>query len=156
YIPQMEARGIANALYVCKEWAKGAALTVVLGDTIFVPDKTMDLYKPDWKPGARCFSYKVDNPYWCGCVKRENGKVVDLVEKPGEGWYGDEVLIGLYQYDVTVFGRISDLNPSARGELEITDLNRSYLASYELEVIPFQGKWFDAGTDLASYHQAWL
>ncbi len=152
YISQESANGIAGGLKVCEDWADGGDITVVLGDTIFKLGK----YPGVFSNGARCFSYEVENPYWCGCVERENGKVINLVEKPGDGYTkSKEVLIGLYQYDATVFERIEDLEYSARGELEITDLNRSYLEDGELEVVPFDGLWYDAGTDMDSYLGAW-
>lgn len=155
YIVQEEANGIAGALDVCRKWVGDSEIVVMLGDTIFENKYTKAGF-PNFKGGARCWSYEVENPYWCGCVEREDGEVVNLVEKPGEGYTKSrEVLIGLYEYDNTVWDRIDDLEYSDRGELEITDLNKSYLATGELTVMPFNGLWYDAGTDMESYLGAW-
>lgn len=152
YRIQTEPKGIAHALSTCERWAAGEQVLVALADTIFIP-----YTHPPFHEGATCFSYKVENPYWCGCVERDDvGKVLNLVEKPGEGYNkSKEVLIGLYAYDNSVFDRIRELKPSERGELEITDLNLHYLKSGDLHVESFNGFWHDAGTDLNAYLGAW-
>lgn len=154
YQVQHEPNGIAGALKTCEKWAKGYNIVVTLADTIFMPWKQFDFR---WKRGATCYSYRVQDPYWCGCVERGPGGVVtQIVEKPGPGYdKSNEVLIGLYEYDQSVWQRLDRLTPSARGELEITDLNNDYLRTRELEVVEFAGLWHDAGTDLEAYVSGW-
>ena len=91
------------------------------------------------------FVKEVTDPERFGVIEWESKTVRDIIEKPICPPSNDAV-IGLYLYDNTVFSKIKALSPSARGELEVTDLNKMYLADNQLEVRRITGTWLDCGT----------
>ena len=150
YAEQATPAGIAQAFLIGAEFANGEPLALILGDNIFyghdlIPTLTASA---QLTKGARVFAYQVQDPERYGVVEFDkNGMATSLEEKPKQPrshW----AVTGLYFYDATVTQLAQELKPSARGELEITDLNRKYLERGELEVIPF-GRgiaWLDTGT----------
>ena len=117
---------------------------MILGDNIFEDDLSEEIKK--FSKGAKIFAKKVPDPERFGVVKfDESGKATQIVEKPQE-WISDYAVTGLYVYDRRVIEVAKNLKPSARGELEITDINNFYLTAGELKVSIVAGEWIDAGT----------
>ena len=97
------------------------------------------------KTGARVLLKQVSNPRRFGVAHVSDGKIVRIEEKPKEP-KSDCAIIGIYFYDATVYDIIRGLKPSARGELEITDVNNAYIAKGQLAYDMLEGWWTDAGT----------
>lgn len=150
YAVQYVARGIADAFLVAEDFVQGDCACLILGDNIFyAKDLREKLMQAASNPnGATVFGYYVDDPRAFGVVEfDENGKAISLEEKPKHP-KSNYIIPGLYFYDAEVLALAKTLQPSARGELEITDLNRLYLESGKLQVIPLESDfvWMDAGT----------
>lgn len=150
YAVQYVARGIADAFLVAEDFVQGDCACLILGDNIFyAKDLREKLMQAVSNPnGATVFGYYVDDPRAFGVVEfDENGKAISLEEKPKHP-KSNYIIPGLYFYDAEVLALAKTLQPSARGELEITDLNRLYLESGKLQVIPLESDfvWMDAGT----------
>lgn len=150
YAVQYVARGIADAFLVAEDFVQGDSACLILGDNIFyAKDLREKLMQAASNPnGATVFGYYVDDPRAFGVVEfDENGKAISLEEKPKHP-KSNYIIPGLYFYDTEVLALAKTLQPSARGELEITDLNRLYLESGKLQVIPLESDfvWMDAGT----------
>ncbi len=146
YRVQDEAGGIAQALGLAENFVHGDRVVVILGDNIF-EDSLVNTVKnfSVQRRGARILLKEVPDPQRYGVAEVANGKVANIVEKPKEpksSW----AVTGIYCYDSEVFNIIKTLKPSARGELEITDVNNYYLQQGELEADYFKGWWTDAGT----------
>lgn len=148
YAVQDKPRGIAEAFLVGAEFVGASPVALVLGDNIFhgLPDLTTTV--AGLSDGAVVFGYQVRDPRRYGVVEMgPDGRAVTLEEKPSEP-RSNLAVPGLYFYDGTVVETARSLKPSARGELEITDLNRMYLERGTLSVIPL-GRgvaWLDSGT----------
>lgn len=150
YAVQYVARGIADAFLVAEDFVQGDSACLILGDNIFyAKDLREKLMQAVSNPnGATVFGYYVDDPRAFGVVEfDEDGKAISLEEKPKHP-KSNYIIPGLYFYDAEVLALAKTLQPSARGELEITDLNRLYLESGKLQVIPLESDfvWMDAGT----------
>lgn len=150
YAVQYVARGIADAFLVAEDFVQGDSACLILGDNIFyAKDLHEKLMRAASNPnGATVFGYYVDDPRAFGVVEfDENGTAISLEEKPKHP-KSNYIIPGLYFYDAEVLALAKTLQPSARGELEITDLNRLYLESGKLQVIPLESDfvWMDAGT----------
>lgn len=150
YAVQYVARGIADAFLVAEDFVQGDCACLILGDNIFyAKDLREKLMQAASNPnGATVFGYYVDDPRAFGVVEfDEDGKAISLEEKPKHP-KSNYIIPGLYFYDAEVLALAKTLQPSARGELEITDLNRLYLESGKLQVIPLESDfvWMDAGT----------
>ena len=150
YAPQPRPEGIAQAFLIADSFIGDEGVCLVLGDNIFyghgLPE-TMS-HAMTRKKGATVFGYWVKDPQRYGVVAFDtSGRAVDIQEKPEEppsSW----AITGLYFYDSQVVDIATSLKPSARGELEITDVNRSYLEQGELYVEKL-GRgiaWLDTGT----------
>jgi glucose-1-phosphate thymidylyltransferase len=155
YAVQPKPEGIAQAFLVGKEFIGGACCALVLGDNIFYGhDLVKGLSQACEKTeGARVFAYPVQDPERYGVVEFDGGgRAVSLEEKP-KSPKSRYAVTGLYFYDNQVVGIAKALKPSARGELEITDVNKEYLKRGQLEVsVMGRGMaWLDTGT-----HQAML
>ena len=150
YKVQPSPDGLAQAFILGEEFLGGEAGAMVLGDNIFDgPGFEIDLEKAVNHPGgATVFGYYVEDPERFGVVEFDkNGKAVSIEEKP-KNPKSNYAVTGLYFYDKKVCERAKALRPSARGELEITDLNRIYLEEDKLNVITL-GRgyaWLDTGT----------
>ena len=146
YAYQVGEGGIADALRLAEPFADGEPVCVILGDNIIekgIGDIVAKYRKqPD---GAHIILKEVPDPNRFGVPAFENGRIVRIEEKPSAP-ASQFAVIGIYFYDASVFRRIQDLVPSDRGELEITDLNNSYLAEGRLTHSILDGWWTDAGT----------
>ncbi len=146
YKVQDEAGGIAQALGLAVGFVDKDLVAVILGDNIFEDDlKPFARAFEKQKKGARVLIKEVSDPQRFGVVELKDGKIVSIDEKPKKP-KSNYVITGIYFYDHEVFGVIKGLKPSARGELEISDVNRSYLKRGKLEYNILSGWWSDAGT----------
>ena len=150
YAEQPVARGIADALLIGQEYVGNDQVCLVLGDNIFYSPTLVEVLKEaaSQKSGATVFGYWVDDPRPFGVVEfDEEGRAISVEEKPRHP-KSNYIIPGLYFYDQQVMEIARNLKPSARGELEITDVNLEYLHRGQLQVIPLDKDftWLDAGT----------
>ena len=150
YEVQHVQRGISDAFIIGREFIDGDRVALILGDNIFHDDGMASVLKEaaSSESGATVFGYRVPDPERFGVAEFDASmNVVSLEEKPAVP-KSDYAVVGLYFYDGTVCDRADTLEPSARGELEITDLNRLYLEDGDLSIriIPEDAEWVDAGT----------
>lgn len=150
YAVQPVARGIADALIIGSEFVGNDRVCLVLGDNIFyAPTLAATLKKAaENDRGATVFGYWVEDPRPFGVVEFDrDGKAISIEEKPRFP-KSNYIIPGLYFYDHRVMDIARNLKPSARGELEITDVNLEYLNRGELRVVPLEKKftWLDAGS----------
>jgi glucose-1-phosphate thymidylyltransferase len=150
YAVQPRPEGLAQAFLVGREFIGKDAVALVLGDNIFYGHELSALLArgAGRKSGATVFAYPVNDPERYGVVEFDSGgRAVSIEEKPKQP-KSRYAVVGLYFYDNRVVDIASRLRPSARGELEITDVNRAYLERGELEVIAMgRGMaWLDTGT----------
>jgi glucose-1-phosphate thymidylyltransferase len=143
YRVQDQAGGIAEALGLCHDFAAGQSVMVVLGDNVFAGD--LSPYLDGFESGAQLFLCPHKRPNRFGVARVEGDRIIEIIEKP-EHPPSDLVVTGCYIYDNHVFELVPDLERSARGELEITDVNNAYVRAGTLRhaVLPFG--WTDAGT----------
>ena len=150
YAEQPVARGIADALLIGREFAGEDRVCLVLGDNIFyAPTLAVTLKRAAANDrGATVFGYWVEDPRPFGVVEfDQEGRAISIEEKPRYP-KSNYIIPGLYFYDHQVMDIARNLKPSARGELEITDVNLEYLRRGQLQVIPLEKNftWLDAGT----------
>lgn len=144
YEIQEKPNGLAEAYIIGENFIDEDNVTMILGDNIFEDDFTEDI--KNFKSGGKIFAKKVPDPERFGVVKFDaNMKAVKIVEKPKER-LSDYAVTGLYIFDRRAVEIAKAIKPSARGELEITDLQNWYLEKGELEVALVNGEWVDAGT----------
>jgi glucose-1-phosphate thymidylyltransferase len=146
YTYQEGEGGIAAALALVEDFADGDPICIVLGDNIIERNicQAVRAYRHQGS-GAKIMLKKVDDPQRFGVPELEGKRVVRIEEKPAEP-KSDYAVIGIYMYDAEVFKIIRTLKPSARGELEITDVNNAYIARDEMTWDELDGWWTDAGT----------
>lgn len=150
YATQPKPEGLAQAFIIGREFVGRDSVALVLGDNLFfghgLPDLFQDAAKR--KEGATIFAYQVQDPERYGVVSVDkNYKATKIVEKPTSP-ESNLAVTGLYFYDNQVLDIAAQLKPSARGELEITDVNNDYLQKSQLHVTPL-GRgvaWLDTGT----------
>lgn len=150
YAEQAVPRGIADALVIGRDFAAGDRVCLVLGDNIFyAPTLAATLKRAAANDrGATVFGYWVEDPRPFGVVEFDkDGRAISIEEKPRYP-KSNYIIPGLYFYDHQVMDIAKALKPSARGELEITDVNLEYLRRGQLQVIPLEKNftWLDAGT----------
>ena len=153
YRVQDRAGGIAEALGLARQFARGDSMCVILGDNVFEDELApyVERYARQGR-GARILLKAVDDPQRFGVAALDGDRVVRIEEKPKQP-PSNLAVTGIYLYDEAVFDIVKGLRPSGRGELEITDVNNAYIARGELGWDVLRGWWTDAGT-FESLHRA--
>lgn len=151
YKVQDEAGGIAQALGLAENFVGDDTMTVILGDNIFQTslDKAIESYPGH---GAQILLKEVSDPERFGVAEVDGDKIVGIEEKPDQP-VSNLAVTGVYMYDARVFDYIRTLEPSDRGELEITDVNNHYISEEAMRFSIMDGWWTDAGTP-PSYKRA--
>lgn len=146
YAYQEGEGGIADALALAENHAACGPVCVVLGDNLLEKNikKAVDEYRKQGK-GARILLKEVEDPRRFGVPMIQGDKVVKIIEKP-QSPPSSFAVTGIYMYDTQVFDFIKTLNPSQRGELEITDVNNLYIDQGTMTWSLIEGWWTDAGT----------
>jgi glucose-1-phosphate thymidylyltransferase len=153
YKVQTQPGGIAQVVGMARDFVQDESLVVVLGDNIFECSQSDAIGAWGGRPGrAQIFVKEVPDPENFGVVVYDgDGQVTDIVEKAGvvDTRYAEppsrHAVVGLYCFPPDVFDVIAALEPSSRGELEITDVNRHYALQGRLDVAEVEGWWEDAG-----------
>ncbi|KAF6567408.1 MULTISPECIES: sugar phosphate nucleotidyltransferase [Paenibacillus] len=146
YKVQDEAGGIAQALYLAKQFVGTDQMVVILGDNVFEDD--ISPFVQNFRKqnvGAKLLLQKVHDPQRFGVAEIQNQRILSIEEKP-QVPKSDYAVTGIYMFDHGVFDIVKTLKPSTRGELEITDVNNAYIANGTLTYDILQGWWTDAGT----------
>lgn len=143
---QERAGGIAQALGLCRTFAGDDRIAVILGDNIFEDGISGAVIEYARQPaGARIFLKEVPDPQRFGVAEIRDERIISIEEKPIAP-RSPLAVTGLYLYDAQVWDVIQNLQPSGRGELEITDVNNHYISRGEMTYSMLQGQWTDAGT----------
>jgi glucose-1-phosphate thymidylyltransferase len=156
FLTQEEPKGIADAFIIAKKYIQNKKVALILGDNVFSGSSVFRKAFTCFKSGATIFGYEVQNPSRYGVVEfDERGVAVSLEEKP-KNPKSNFAVPGLYLYDSTVVDVAENLEPSKRGELEITDVNRHFLEKNKLKVHKINRgcAWLDAGTTTALHESA--
>ena len=151
YAVQPEPKGIAQAFLVGESFIGKDSVSLILGDNIFYGKMELPRIFADFKAGAKIFGYPVTDPERYGVVEfDQTGKAIDIEEKPAKP-KSNYAVPGLYLYDNNVIEITRQMKPSARGELEITDVNVEYLRRGELRVEKLERgiAWLDTGTHMS-------
>lgn len=163
FAAQREPRGIADAIGYGREFCRGSdGVLVLLGDNLISDTMQIRQGLNDFQycrkcVGAHIWTYKVDNPSDYGVLQlNENGSIANIVEKPAT-FISDMAIPGIYLFDNDVWGYITNLQPSPRGEFEVTDLLRQYVnhpKGCRLHWSVLQGMWVDPCRSAESYRAA--
>jgi len=150
YTVQQEPRGIAEALVIGGPFTAGEDVCLILGDNIFYGHRLPDMLRQEARrlDGCTLFGYPVSDPERYGVASvAEDGTIATLEEKPARP-ASNLAVTGLYMYDADAANRAASLTPSARGELEITDLNLTYVREGRARLVGLGrgSAWFDTGT----------
>jgi glucose-1-phosphate thymidylyltransferase len=154
YTYQDGAGGIAQALGLAEHFVDGESFCLILGDNIveYTIREAVRRFRHQGQ-GAKILLSQVENPKAYGVAEMEGDRVLRIVEKPQNpktNW----AVIGIYFYDGKVFDIVKTLKPSARNELEITDVNNAYIERGEVTADKLQGWWADAGENIDFYLKA--
>ena len=154
YTYQDGAGGIAQALGLAEHFAEGESICLILGDNIveYSIKEAAKRFRHQGE-GAKILLSQVENPKAYGVAEMDGDRVVKIVEKPTDpksNW----AVIGIYFYDGKVFDIVKTLKPSARNELEITDVNNAYIERGEMTADKVEGYWADAGENIDFYLKA--
>ncbi len=154
YTYQEGEGGIAEALGLCEEFAENDKVIVVLGDNLLEKGirAGVQAFKRQ-KKGARIFLKEVEHPWEYGIADVAGRKIRRIIEKPKKP-PTNLAVIGVYMYPPDVFDIVKKLKPSARGELEITDVNNAYIQRGRMEYQVVDGWWMDAGENHEALLQA--
>jgi glucose-1-phosphate thymidylyltransferase len=154
YLEQPKPAGIAQAFLIAESFIGKDDVTLILGDNVFYGGDSFYKALAEFKSGATIFGYHVNDPERYGVVEFKDGKAISIEEKPKQP-KSNYAVPGIYVFDNDVVGIAKDLKPSARGELEITDVNLVYLRRGDLSVHRLNRgfAWLDAGTS-SSLHDA--
>jgi glucose-1-phosphate thymidylyltransferase len=150
YAEQPRPEGLAQAFVIGREFVAGGPACLILGDNLFYGSGLSSMLREaaGRRTGATIFGYRVRDPERYGVVEfGPDGRALSIEEKPKQP-RSDYAVVGLYFYDERITEVAADIKPSARGELEITDVNRAYLEMGDLHVVRF-GRgyaWLDTGT----------
>jgi len=145
--------GIAQALLLAEQFIGKDKFLMILGDNLIL-EKGQEfkniiydfMSNPLFNNSAKIFIKEVDNPSAFGVAEiNDNNEVINIVEKPKEP-KTNKAVIGLYLYDYNVFGIIKTISPSARGELEITDVNMKYVKMNKMSYYNIKNEWLDTGS----------
>ena len=154
YTYQEGAGGIAQALGLAEHFAAGQSICLILGDNIveYTIREAARRFRHQGE-GAKILLSQVENPQAYGVAEIDGDRVKRIVEKPKQD-IGNWAVIGIYFYDGRVFDIIKTLKPSARNELEITDVNNAYIRKGQMTADPVRGFWADAGENIDFYLRA--
>jgi len=154
YTYQEREGGIAEALGLCKHFVDGEKVVVFLGDNIIGESLAPAVKEFEHQNGgARILLKKVKDPTDYGVAKFDaDGNIEKIIEKPKVP-PSNFAVVGIYMYNPWVFDIIETLKPSARGELEITDVNNAYLDKGKLHYSILEGFWADAGASIEAYFE---
>ena len=154
YLIQDYPNGLAEAFIIGEEFIGKSNVTLILGDNIFYGEALKQSLSSKFSEGANILCYKVNDPERYGVAKISQNQVIEIIEKPKE-FVSDYAVTGIYVYDNSVISKSKSLSPSARGELEITDLNNLYIEERNLKGIFLDSEmiWMDTGT-FNSLHDA--
>lgn len=158
YAAQPKPEGLAQAFIIGKDFIAGDSVCLILGDNVFYGHGLAELLQRavSQKSGATIFGYRVSEPQRYGVIEFDkSGKVLSIEEKPKKP-KSNYAAVGLYFYDSRITEIAAGIKPSARGELEITDVNQVYLAEGKLriEVLGRGIAWLDTGTAESMLHAA--
>lgn len=150
FLVQKTAGGIADAIRLCSNFAQGEPVVVALGDNIFGDERVIQqtiINRDINDREAVIFTKEVEDPRRFGvCVYDPNGRITDIIEKP-EHPPSNDAVTGMYIYPSSLWSDVIDsLKPSARGELEVSDINQWYAEKSLLINQPLKGFWRDCGT----------
>ena len=146
YELQEEAGGLAQAVSLAESFVGQEKMLVLLGDNIFTDDlrPSVERFNAEAQ-GAVIFGVEMEHPEQYGVIEMDGERVVGIEEKPSAP-KSHLIQTGIYMYDEHVWDHLKGLTPSARGELEITDLNNIYVSSGTMRCETLDGYWIDAGT----------
>lgn len=140
---QEKPQGIAQALGLAESFADNENICAILGDNIYFDDLSPAI--KSFKSGGHIFLKEVPDPERFGVVEVDGDRVISIEEKP-KNPRSNLAHTGCYLYDARCFEVARSLDPSARGELEISDISKWYLEKKELKATILRGEWIDAGT----------
>lgn len=141
---QEEPNGIATGLWIAKEYIGKDNCMLYLGDNII--EDNLKQHVENFKGGATVFLKEVPDPKRFGVAELDiKGHIVGIEEKPAEP-KSNNAVVGLYMYDNSVFDKMAGMEPSDRGEFEITTVNEAFCSTGELTGVMLEKKWFDIGT----------
>lgn len=146
YTYQEGEGGIAEALGLCREFVDRDRVAVILGDNIFERSikGSVESFQAQ-ESGARILLKEVPDPERFGVARLDGDRITEIIEKPADP-PSSYAVTGVYFYDHQVWDVIDGLEPSTRGELEITDVNNYYIQKDQLQFSTMEGWWTDAGT----------
>jgi glucose-1-phosphate thymidylyltransferase len=146
YELQEEAGGLAQAVSLAESFVGHDKMLVLLGDNIFTHDLRASVERFSAQPeGALIFGVEMEHPEQYGVIEMDGERVLGIEEKPPQP-KSHLIQTGIYMYDEHVWEHLQGLTPSARGELEITDLNNLYVKAGTMRCETLDGYWIDAGT----------